>query len=138
MQPAHGRCLLELRNPARFAFRRAVLDQGRLLACLFLSRNAETLPPPEVLLPLLGAELTPAQRALLLSGRGAEVVAEGPRVCACFGVTKQAVRHAVVTRGLESVADIGACLRAGTNCGSCVPELWAILRDVRSLVGGLD
>jgi assimilatory nitrate reductase catalytic subunit len=28
------------------------------------------------------------------------------------------------------VAEIGTVLRAGTNCGSCIPELKAILSEV--------
>jgi NAD(P)H-nitrite reductase large subunit len=36
---------------------------------------------------------------------------------------------------LATVADIGARLKAGTNCGSCVPELKALLQqhDARKL-----
>jgi len=37
--------------------------------------------------------------------------------------------EAIQSAGLTSVAEIGAALRAGTNCGSCLPELAAILRD---------
>ena len=44
---------------------------------------------------------------------------------------RDAIRHAVVTYHLPTVAEIGAFLRAGTNCGSCIPELEEILRDVR-------
>jgi assimilatory nitrate reductase catalytic subunit len=36
-----------------------------------------------------------------------------------------------VTHRLKTVAEIGALLHAGTNCGSCAPELEEILRDVR-------
>jgi assimilatory nitrate reductase catalytic subunit len=57
--------------------------------------------------------------------------AEGPKVCACFGVTRDAIRHAVATHRLNSVQQIGVLLRAGTNCGSCIPELQEILRNVR-------
>jgi assimilatory nitrate reductase catalytic subunit len=31
---------------------------------------------------------------------------------------------------LDSLAGIGAALKAGTNCGSCIPELKEILRDI--------
>ena len=55
----------------------------------------------------------------------------GRKVCACFGVTRDAIRHAVATHRLGSVQQIGVLLRAGTNCGSCIPELEEILRDVR-------
>jgi len=35
--------------------------------------------------------------------------------------------RAIAARGLTTVAEIGVALRAGTNCGSCIPELKAIL-----------
>jgi assimilatory nitrate reductase catalytic subunit len=39
------------------------------------------------------------------------------------------LRDAIARRKLTSVAEIGAVLRAGTNCGSCLPELRAILHQ---------
>jgi hypothetical protein len=30
---------------------------------------------------------------------------------------------------LTTVAEVGAALSAGTNCGSCVPEIKTVLRD---------
>jgi assimilatory nitrate reductase catalytic subunit len=51
-------------------------------------------------------------------------------VCACFQVGLEAVRKAV-SAGATSVADIGQALRAGTNCGSCLPELKRIIVDER-------
>ena len=124
---------LELHDPARFTLRRAVLHDGRLEACLFLARDAAALPRAEAIAPLLGTILAPTERALLLAGRvpGKSAGDDGPHVCACFGVSREAVRHAVVTHRLVDVAAIGACLGAGTNCGSCVPELEKILHDVR-------
>ncbi len=124
---------LELHDPARFTLRRAVMRDGRLEACLLLARDAAALPRAEAIAPLLGAMLTATQRALLLAGRapGQSAADEGPHVCACLGVSREAVRYAVVTQRLADVAAIGACLGAGTNCGSCIPELEEILRDVR-------
>jgi assimilatory nitrate reductase catalytic subunit len=51
-------------------------------------------------------------------------------VCACFQVGLDAVRKAV-NGGATSVGDIGRTLRAGTNCGSCLPELKRIIVDER-------
>jgi assimilatory nitrate reductase catalytic subunit len=53
-----------------------------------------------------------------------------PVVCACFQVGLDAVRKAV-GGGATCVADIGRTLRAGTNCGSCLPELKRIIVDER-------
>jgi assimilatory nitrate reductase catalytic subunit len=46
-----------------------------------------------------------------------------PVICACFGVGVEAVRQAITCGTVRTVAEIGRALRAGTNCGSCLPEL---------------
>ena len=108
----------------------AVLD-GALEACLFLARDAPSLPNEAAVIPMLGAPVPDRLGRRILAGRMYDATAaEGPRVCACFGVTRDAVRHAVVTHRLRSVQQIGVLLQAGTNCGSCIPELEEILRDV--------
>ena len=82
--------------------------------------------------PDLVAAPETATNTVRVAGRPFDPVAdEGPRVCACFGVTRDAIRHAIVTKRLTSPHEIGEALRAGTNCGSCVPEIEGILRDVR-------
>jgi assimilatory nitrate reductase catalytic subunit len=55
---------------------------------------------------------------------------EGPTMCACFGVSRAAVRHAIATGNLVTAKQVGERLRAGTNCGSCIPEIEEILRDL--------
>jgi assimilatory nitrate reductase catalytic subunit len=57
---------------------------------------------------------------------GAEAV-----VCACFQVGIEAVREAVACGASKSVEDIGRKLGAGTNCGSCLPELKRIVAHER-------
>jgi assimilatory nitrate reductase catalytic subunit len=52
-------------------------------------------------------------------------------VCACFKVSLEAVREAVRSGTARSVRDIGRTLQAGTNCGSCLPELKRIILDER-------
>ncbi len=125
---------LEAADPRRGTLRLAALAGGRLVGCLFLAPSQAALPRPEALAALLGTVPDEAMRAGLLAGRAPDGVAaeEGPRICACFGVGRAAIRHAVATHRLRSAAEIGAHLRAGTNCGSCIPELEEILRDVRA------
>jgi assimilatory nitrate reductase catalytic subunit len=53
-----------------------------------------------------------------------------PVVCACFGVGLTAIRDAMAA-GAGNVADIGRVLGAGTNCGSCLPELKRIVARER-------
>ena len=64
---------------------------------------------------------------MLLSGRSGDGLAgAGPIVCACFGVGRNTIGDAI-SGGACSVAAIGASLKAGTNCGSCIPELKRML-----------
>ena len=63
------------------------------------------------------------QRRMLLSGKSMDGLANaGPIVCACFGVGRNTICD-TIAGGARSAADIGAKLKAGTNCGSCIPEL---------------
>ena len=83
---------------------------------------------------MLGADVEPGARIALVAGTRAGAVARpdpGPIVCACFAVGLGTLRRAIVDRRLTSLAEIAAALRAGTNCGSCLPELGAILHGAR-------
>jgi assimilatory nitrate reductase catalytic subunit len=116
-------------DPRRGIFRYAGLTDDRLESCLFIAPEGAELPPRDALAILLGSEIEPAARVGLLAGNGGErALAAGQTVCACFVVSLQTLRTAIADRQVTSVAEIGAVLRAGTNCGSCIPELKAMLR----------
>lgn len=57
----------------------------------------------------------------------AEQEDSGPTVCACFGVGKNTLIKAIRENNANSIEAIGERLKAGTNCGSCLPELKALL-----------
>ena len=124
--------LLEVSDTKRGVLRVAAIVDGVLDACLFLARDVAGLPPEGGVVPMLGQIVPDAARSRLLAGRAYDAAAcEGPKVCACFGVSRDAIRYAAVTHRLRTVSEIGVALRAGTNCGSCIPEIEEILRDVR-------
>jgi assimilatory nitrate reductase catalytic subunit len=52
---------------------------------------------------------------------------QGRAVCACFGVSEDAIRAAA--QAGATLARLQAELKCGTNCGSCMPELRRMLRD---------
>jgi assimilatory nitrate reductase catalytic subunit len=124
-------------DPARGTFRYASVVGRRLEACLFIATKASALPSRDALVALLGTRVDPDTRAFVLAGApaGAALEAAGKTICACFGVGLSALHGAIAQRRLTSVAEIGAVLRAGTNCGSCIPELKAILSDVYAEAG---
>ena len=77
-------------------------------------------------------ELGDAQRRALLSGKATGGFTDpGPTICACFGVGLNVIRKALLSGAASSVEEIGTALRAGTNCGSCLPELKRIVHDER-------
>mgnify|MGYP003878674337 FL=1 len=51
----------------------------------------------------------------------------GPVVCACFSVGSNTILQAIKSDGLISVAEVGAALQAGTNCGSCRSDIAGLL-----------
>jgi assimilatory nitrate reductase catalytic subunit len=103
---------------------------NRLDGCIFVG-PAHTLPPWDAVRGLFeSGTVDECDRRILLSGSGSDGAAEtGPIVCACFGVGLPAIREAI-KGGAITVADVGQKLRAGTNCGSCIPELRAIIGRV--------
>ncbi|MDY1038308.1 nitrate reductase [Lelliottia sp. CFBP8978] len=69
------------------------------------------------------------ERHTLLAGRAAgERVEQGRIICSCFGIGETVIREAIAD-GCHSPAALGAKLRCGTNCGSCVPELKGLIAE---------
>jgi assimilatory nitrate reductase catalytic subunit len=104
-------------------YRAAVLREGRLEAVLYIAPSPK-LPSPEWLKSQFAlAAIAPADRRALLAGRAVVGAAdEGPIVCVCFNVGAARI-VAAACAGNATVARIGSSLGAGTNCGSCVPEI---------------
>ena len=117
---------MALRDPAGAVFRAARLQGGRLQACVFAGPD-HALPPRDWLASLFSRPaLEPAERRALLAGRPADGQAPEPAVCVCMGVGANAIR-AAIRHGCASVAAVGAATAAGTNCGSCRPEIAALI-----------
>jgi assimilatory nitrate reductase catalytic subunit len=120
-------------DPARGTFRYASVIGSRLDACLFIASKPSSLPSRDAVAALLGTRIESEMRTALLAGNPAGAAAAnaaGRTICACFGVGLNTLYGTIASRRLTSVTEIGAILRAGTNCGSCIPELKAILSGV--------
>jgi assimilatory nitrate reductase catalytic subunit len=120
-------------DPARGTFRYASVVGRRLDACLFIAKKHSALPPRDALAALLGTRVEPETRSTILAAAAGPATrnAAGRTICACFGVGLNTLHGAIASRRLTSVAEIGTALRAGSNCGSCIPELQAILDGSR-------
>jgi assimilatory nitrate reductase catalytic subunit len=120
--------LAEYTDQPRGLTRIAAFVSGRFEGCIFVG-PAHAPPQWDVVRSLFQSGiLAERERRILLSGRSSDGMAEtGPVICACFGVGLSAIRGAIAAGAAVSVADIGRTLRAGTNCGSCLPELRGII-----------
>ncbi|RUP13248.1 MAG: nitrate reductase, partial [Methylobacterium sp.] len=117
--------LAEYADHTRNRYRCAVYDGDRLVACLAYAPAGER-PDWEAAKALFATEVPDAaERRALLSGRAATASA-GPVVCACHGVGADVIAT-TIAGGAASVEAVGSACKAGTNCGSCIPEIRKML-----------
>ncbi len=78
------------------------------------------------------APLSQETRRLLLRGQAGPggSADNSALICSCFHVRSKAICQAI-QNGADSTAKLGRQLRCGTNCGSCLPELSALLTKQR-------
>lgn len=84
---------------------------------------------------LLNDDLPLAERSRILLSGGAcsEQDAMGETVCSCFGVGEGEILQ-TIRGGCQTAAALGAQRKCGTNCGSCIPELNALIRRHGELI----
>ena len=87
------------------------------------------LTPANAAVPALTA--TDAEDGTAFTIAAQVLIESEPIVCACFGVGVEAVRSAVQSGAVKTIDEIGKTLRAGSNCGSCLPELKRMLIHAR-------
>ena len=114
---------ISLSDPKRGLYRCAFIHDGRLQAALFIAPNPVTLSRSHMASLLQ----QPAGPATLAGHPGADQPDPGPTICACFTIGAHTIARAIADQGLVTVAAIGAALRAGTNCGSCRPDIASLI-----------
>ena len=125
------RLLIEYRDAAMGRYRAACFKMAVWKRCsssrpTSACRNANGSPACSV-----RQRSTPADLAGLLAARPPKgaVANTGRNVCACFSVGENTILHAIREQNLDSVEAVGTCLKAGTGCGSCVPELRRLIEQ---------
>jgi assimilatory nitrate reductase catalytic subunit len=121
----------EMFDSTQQSYRGARFVDGRLDSCVFIGPD-HRLPPRDWLIDLFARDLVAgSDRMRVLAGIPAAGHEDaGCIVCSCFGVGRNTLCHAIEEFGLQSPEEIGARLRAGTNCGSCVPELRTLIGEM--------
>jgi len=120
---------IEYLDYARQTFRGARFKGEALDSCIFISPINEAQLAQTWLISLFSKEfLEDSERRALLTGRPAKALPEtGKIICACFNVGVKTIQTAIYAQQLRTTQEIGQCLKAGTNCGSCLPELKQLL-----------
>jgi assimilatory nitrate reductase catalytic subunit len=120
--------LTEYVDRQRGVYRMAAFVEGRLEGCLFVGLGEVPLewtatgtlfqPGAVATIPISMADRVKSTR---FEGESGSVI------CACFSVGLAAIRDAIVSAAAASTDDVGRALRAGTKCGTCLPELRSII-----------
>ncbi|HKU54492.1 MAG TPA: (2Fe-2S)-binding protein, partial [Rhizomicrobium sp.] len=127
--------LVSYSDPRKAMFRYAGILHGQLVACVFFGPPGADFAGLDQAKALLGKDISAVERIALLAGiTGSRQPASGGKiVCSCFAVSEEKIKAAIQADGLITPAQIGVRLKAGTNCGSCIPELKKLLQTVPSL-----
>jgi assimilatory nitrate reductase catalytic subunit len=108
-------------------YRAALIQDERLSALLFVAAPGRRPAVENLSHFFANPDAEPRRRTEFLAGGTIAGADSGPIVCACHQVARQTILDAIAGQGLASVDAIGQALRAGTNCGSCIPELRGLL-----------
>ncbi|WP_109830681.1 nitrite reductase large subunit NirB [Reichenbachiella versicolor] len=88
---------------------------------------------------LNGMALPPNPEDLILGARGGEELGmelpDSAQICSCENVTKGDICKAIVEEGLEDIAAVKTCTKAGTGCGACSPIVADIFNEQMKKMG---
>jgi assimilatory nitrate reductase catalytic subunit len=106
-----------------------VLQNGQLIASLYIAPKA-LLPDRDWVASLFKRErLSAMHRKALLAGQAMSMGnSEGPLVCSCFKVGKNRIIDTIKEKNISNEKQVTACLKAGGNCGSCLPEIRGLIK----------
>jgi len=115
--------IVQSHDTKRGSTRLALIVSGQLKAALFIARDPIALARGHI-----AAQVGQSPAPGLLSGLPAQGSLDaGAVICACFNVGVSTITRAIAAQNLTTVEAVGAALQAGTNCGSCRPELKALI-----------
>lgn len=112
-------------------YRAARFVDGLLDSVIFIDSSI-LLPPRDWLISLFQkGSISAKDRLAILQGlppTDAEDI--GKIICACFNVGEKTIAKAIVEGGADSAEAVGELCQAGTNCGSCRPEITELIRTI--------
>ncbi len=119
---------IEFADPANGRFRIAQIHAGQLDWVLHITADSRAVDTQWLAGLFRETELSTLQLADVMAGKPAGAQTDvGPIICACFSIGRNTLLDAMAEHPIPDVKTLGACTQAGTNCGSCIPELKALL-----------
>lgn len=116
--------------PEHGVFRFAAYQEKTLLATLHIAPESVAVARTHVI-SLIGTDASPITA---LAGRPPNgMVDPGATICSCMGVGINTLR-AAIRDGVRNVDSLGDCTGAGKSCGSCRPELEALIATADNLL----
>lgn len=122
---------IEYHDKATNRYRAARVENARLESCVFIGPDIH-LPERDWIQRLfMDEQLDEKDRSSILTGKPSSGQHDvGRIVCSCFGVGLNILVNTIRGQHLTTVEAVGDVLQAGTNCGSCIPEIREIIRDI--------
>jgi assimilatory nitrate reductase catalytic subunit len=111
-----------LDDSASGRFRTCSLADERLDVMVSFAGSPSEMPSAWMKAALTRNVSSLAARRTILMGEDASGADTGPVVCVCHQVGARQI-EAIIQAGCRDAASVGASCKAGTNCGSCVPEI---------------
>ena len=106
---------------------RVAIQNGGLITALFFAAPRPVVLSRQAAINCIGTDTAPLTA---LAGRSpADQPDPGATVCACFNVGRNTL-VAAIAGGARTVSALGEVTCAGTNCGSCKPELATLIAEV--------
>lgn len=116
--------IIEYSDPLRGDYRAAIFADGKLAAMMAVREGADLASANTLDALFAKDEFAKAERRAVLSLKPLDGVSDkGPTVCACFSVGLNEIVGVIAEGKATTPEDIGKLLKAGTNCGSCLPEI---------------
>lgn len=100
---------------------------GENIQALWVSSAVHSECDRQWLQSLFGQSKTVEDSWWILAGTPPQGEDAGRQVCACFGVGEKTICRAIAEHELTEPEQVGDYLKAGTNCGSCIPEIRGLI-----------
>ncbi|GGB15215.1 nitrate reductase [Agarivorans gilvus] len=117
---------IDFADPIKQQYRSALVVAGELFASYMVTAKGE-INSSAWLESLLQQPMSDNIRRGVLAGTS-PAADLGKIVCSCHQVREQTIRDVIDQHDCSSAEQVGSYCKAGTNCGSCVPELKRMIK----------